>query len=63
MLEEQNQMKVGDLYRICETSIFHRSTHSNLFIMTGRIGYASIVGVNLNTGKKHHYSIDDLEKI
>ena len=61
-MSNQDQIQVGDLYRICEASIFHRS-HIDLFIMTGRIGYASIVGVSLSTGKKHHYSIDDLEKI
>ena len=56
-------MKIGDLYRVCETGTHKPCQFNNLFIATGRIGISIIVGINLNTGKKHHYSIDDLEKL
>ena len=62
-------MKIGNMYRVCKKGT-HRPCHfNNLVIVTGMAGqntddlgkYKVVVATNLNTGKEHHYFVEELE--
>ena len=64
-------MKIGNIYRVCKKRT-HRPCHfNNLVIVTRYLGqntdakgkYKVVEATNLNTGKAHHYFVEQLEAL
>ena len=64
-------MQIGNIYRVCKKGT-HRPCHfNNLVIVTGFLGQNSaalgkwnvVEATNLNTGKVHHYFVEQLEAL
>ena len=62
-----DNMKVGKLYKVVSKTSHKPSHYGHIVIITGftmmGVYETIIVAMNLNTQRKHHYHISELEEI
>ena len=64
-------MKIGNMYRVCKKGTHRPCHYNNVVIVTGMAEqnnnfpgkYKVVEATNLNTGKVHHYFVEELEAL
>ena len=64
-------MQIGNIYRVWKKGTHHTCHFDNLVIVTGYVGTVNdalghwnvVEATNLNTGKVHHYFVEQLEAL